>query len=70
MGSFYHHNNRDGILKLIEYECSLPEKFNARKLKGFCLYHQKDFEKRFSQKQQAELLDCHSRNIIVESDYK
>ena len=69
MGSFYHHNNRDGNLKLIEYECSLPEKFNARKLKGFCLYHQKDFEKRFSQKQQAELLDCHSRNIIVENDY-
>ena len=68
-GSFYHHNNRDGNLKLIEYECSLPEKFNARKLKGFCLYHQKDFEKRFSQKQQAELLDCHSRNIIVENDY-
>jgi len=69
MGSFYHHNNRDGNLKLIEYECSLPEKFNARKLKGFCLYHQKDFEKRFSQKQQAELLDCHSRTIIVENDY-
>jgi hypothetical protein len=69
MGSFYHHNNRDGNLKLIEYECSLPEKFNARKLKGFCLYHQKDFEKRFSQKQQAELLDCHSRNIIVKNDY-
>ena len=69
MGSFYHHNNRDGNLKLVEYECSLPEKFNARKLKGFCLYHQKDFEKRFSQKQQAELLDCHSRNIIVKNDY-
>ena len=69
MGSFYHHNNRDGNLKLVEYECSLPEKFDAKKLKGFCLYHQKDFEKRFSQKQQAELLDCHSRNIIVENDY-
>jgi hypothetical protein len=67
MGSFYHHNNRDGNLKLIEYECSLPEKFNARKLKGFCLYHQKDFEKRLSQEQQAELLDCHSQNIILEN---
>jgi hypothetical protein len=68
MGSFYHYNNRVGNLKLIEYECSLPERFNARKLKGFCLYHQKDFEKRFSQGQQAELLDCHSRNIIVENN--
>jgi hypothetical protein len=69
MGSFYHHHNRDGNLKLIEYECSLPEKFNTRKLKGFCLYHQKDFERRFSQEQQAGLLDCHSRNIILENDY-
>jgi hypothetical protein len=69
MGSFYHYNDRDGSLKLIEYECSLPERFNARKLKGFCLYHQKDFEKRFSQEQQAELLDCHSRNITVKNIY-
>ncbi len=68
MGSFYHHNNRDGNLKLIEYECSLPEKFNARKLKGFCLYHQKDFEKRFSQKQQASLNSCHSQNIQLPSN--
>jgi hypothetical protein len=69
MGSFYHHNNRDGNLKLIEYECSLPQQFVEKKLKGFCLYHQKDFERRFSQAQQAELLDCHSRNLIVENDY-
>jgi hypothetical protein len=69
IGSFYHHNNLDDNLKLIEYECSLPKKFDAMNLKGFCLYHQKDFEMRFSQKQQAELLGCHTRNIIVENDY-
>jgi hypothetical protein len=69
IGSFYHHNNPDDNLKLIEYECSLPKKFDAGNLKGFCLYHQKDFEMRFSQEQQAELLDCHSRNIIVEDDH-
>lgn len=68
MGSFYHHNNREGSLKLIEYECSLPREFDEKNLKGFCLYHQKDFEKRFSQEQQAELLDCHSPNIILEKD--
>ena len=51
MDSFYHHNNPDGNLKLIEYEYSLPEK------------------KRFGQEQQAELFDCHSRNITVENDY-
>ena len=70
MGSFYHHNNREGNLKLIEYECSLPQEFDEKNLKGFCLYHQKDFEKRFSQEQQTELLDCHSRNIILEKDHK
>jgi hypothetical protein len=69
MGSFYHHNNPDDNLNLIEYERSLPEKFDAKHLKGFCLYHRKDFEKRLSQDQQAELLDCHSRNIKVENDY-
>jgi MEDS: MEthanogen/methylotroph, DcmR Sensory domain len=69
MGSFHHHNNPDGNLKLIEYECSLPKKFDAMNLKGFCLYHQKDFEKRFSQEEQIELLRCHSSNIIVENDY-
>ena len=69
IASFYHHNNPDNNLKLIEYECSLPKKFDARNLKGFCLYHQKDFEIRFSQKQQAELLDCHNRKIIVKNDY-
>ena len=67
MGSFYHHNNPDGNPKLVEYEQSLPEKFDAKNLKGFCLYHRKDFEKRLSQEQQAELLDCHSQNIILEN---
>jgi hypothetical protein len=69
MGSFYHHNNPDDNLNLVKYERSLPEKFDEKHLKGFCLYHQKDFEKRLSQEQQAELLDCHSRNIKVENNY-
>ena len=67
IGSFHHYNNRHGNLKLIEYECSLPKKFE-KNLKGFCLYHQKDFQNKFSQEQQAELLNCHSRDIMVEND--
>ena len=67
MGSFYHHNNPDGNPTLVKYEQSLPEKFGAKNLKGFCLYHRKDFEKRLSQDQQAELLDCHSQNIMLEN---
>jgi hypothetical protein len=49
MGSFHHHNNHKGNLKLIEYERSLPQEFDEKNLKDFCLYHQKGFEKRFSQ---------------------
>lgn len=62
LGSFYHYQNL-GNQKLIKYEKSLPKKYTGMNLKGFCLYHQMDFERQFSQKQQAELLDCHSQNI-------
>jgi hypothetical protein len=66
LGSFYHFHNY-GNQELIEYERSLPKKFDGKNLKGFCLYHQKDFERQFSQEQQASLLDNHSRNIILEN---
>jgi hypothetical protein len=67
MGSFYHnHSNNHRIQKLLVYEKSLPIKYDdGAKLKGFCLYHQQDFETRFKQEQQAKLLDCHSRNIMM-----
>jgi hypothetical protein len=52
--------------KLIEYEGSLPKKYDGMNLKGFCLYHQKDFERQFSQEQQTLLLSSHSENIILE----
>jgi hypothetical protein len=65
MGSYYHHYSENGNQKLVEYERSLPKKFDGS-LKGFCLYHQKDFERRFSQEHQASLLECHSTNIMLE----
>ena len=64
LGSFYHHH-KHGNQKLIEYEKSLPKKYDNMNLKGFCLYHQKDFDSQFRLEQQAELLDCHSRNITL-----
>jgi hypothetical protein len=66
LGSFYHYNSH-GNQKLIEYERSLPKKYDGMKLKGFCLYHQKDYERQFNQEQQALLIDCHSQNIISET---
>jgi hypothetical protein len=69
LGSFYHyyHDTNDGNNKLIEYESSLSKRFDGRALKSFCLYHQKDFESRFSQKQQALLQNCHSLNMELVS---
>ena len=64
MGSFYL-NNHNGTQELIRYEMSLPEKYYGKNLKGYCLYHQKDFERRFGREEQAQLLDCHSRNIML-----
>ena len=64
MGSFYL-NNHNGIQELMRYEMSLPEKYYGKNLKGYCLYHQKDFERRFGREEQAQLLDCHSRNIML-----
>jgi hypothetical protein len=65
LGSF-HHFFYNGSQKLIEYERSLPKKYDGMNLKGFCLYHQDDFERKFSQEQQSELLDCHGRNIKLQ----
>jgi hypothetical protein len=63
LGSFHHLEY--GTRKLVAYEQSLPITYEGRNLKGFCLYHQKDFERRFSEEQQASLLDCHGQNIIL-----
>ena len=64
MGSFYL-NNHNSSKELMRYEMSLPEKYYGKNLKGYCLYHQKDFERRFGREEQAQLLDCHSRNIML-----
>jgi hypothetical protein len=63
LASFYFYN---GIDKLIEYEMSLPTKYDDEmKLKGFCLYHQEDFDKRLSKEQRQKLLEHHGKNLIV-----
>jgi hypothetical protein len=42
---------------LVDYELSLPAKYNVQ-MKGFCLYHQKDFDK-LSDEQQQKLIGHH-----------
>jgi hypothetical protein len=44
----------------------LPTKYDVQ-MKGFCLYHQKDFNK-FSEEQQQKLIEHHGKALrIVES---
>jgi hypothetical protein len=52
---------------LVNYELSLPTKFNDVPMKGFCLYHQKDFDQ-FSNEQKQKLIEHHGKALkILES---
>jgi hypothetical protein len=63
LASFYHFNRID---KLIEYEMSLPTKYDDNmKLKGFCFYHQEDFDRRLTEQQKQILLEHHGKNLMV-----
>jgi MEDS: MEthanogen/methylotroph, DcmR Sensory domain len=63
LASFYHFNRID---KLIEYEMSLPSKYDDKmKLKGFCFYHQEDFDQRLSKEAKQNLLEHHDKALIV-----
>jgi hypothetical protein len=51
---------------LMDYESSLPRKFDVP-MKGFCIYHKKDFD-RLSDEQKQKLLEHHGKTIeIVEA---
>src|ERR671910_911538 len=63
LASFYHFNRID---KLIEYETSLPTKYDDKiKLKGFCFYHQEDFDRRLSKEEKQKLLEHHDKALLV-----
>jgi hypothetical protein len=63
LASFYYNDQSD---KLIEYEMSLPTKYDDKtKLKGFCFYHQEDFNRRLTEQQKQMLLEHHGKNLMV-----
>ena len=63
LASFYYY---DQIDKLIEHEMSLPIKYDDdMKLKGFCFYHQKDFDRRLTKQQKQKLLEHHGKSLMV-----
>jgi MEDS: MEthanogen/methylotroph, DcmR Sensory domain len=48
---------------LVDYELSLPTKYDVQ-MKGFCLYHQKDFDK-FSDEQKQKLIEHHGTALKI-----
>jgi hypothetical protein len=52
------------IEELIQYELSLPQKYEDT-MKGICCYHLKDFEK-LAETQQQTLFDHHFKSILIE----
>jgi hypothetical protein len=65
LGSFYHYHHSKTADKLVEYELSLPSKFDGMKLKAFCIYHKDDLDKRFTEEQKQKLLDHHSKALMI-----
>ena len=65
MGTYNHKSKHE---ELVDYELSLPTKYgDGIALKGFCLYHKKDFET-FSEKQKQKLVEHHGKALkLVES---
>ena len=60
MGAYHHKSKHE---ELVDYELSLPTKYgDGIALKGFCLYHKKDFET-FSEKQKQKLIE-HLRKAL------
>ena len=47
----------------VDYELSLPTKYDVQ-MKGFCLYHQKDFDK-FSDEQKQKLIEHHGKALKI-----
>jgi hypothetical protein len=64
-GFIYNNNKKDKFEDLLELEKSIPYFFESIKIRQICLYNQNDFFHRFTKQQKKEILDLHSRSIIM-----
>jgi hypothetical protein len=60
LGAYSH---RSKHYDLVNYELSLPTKYDVQ-MKGFCLYHQKDFDK-FLEEQKQKLIEHHDKALEI-----
>jgi len=63
MGAYPH---KSKYKELVDYELSLPTKYDVQ-MKGFCLYHQKDFD-RLSEQQKQKLVEHHGKALKILSN--
>jgi MEDS: MEthanogen/methylotroph, DcmR Sensory domain len=62
MGAYHHKSKHE---ELVDYELSLPTKYeDGIALKGFCLYHQNDFDM-LSDEQKQKLLEHHGKALRI-----
>jgi hypothetical protein len=62
MGAYAH---KSKYKELVDYELSLPTKYNDDvPMKGFCLYHKEDFD-RFSDEQKQKLIEHHGKALKI-----
>jgi hypothetical protein len=59
MGSFFYYEKKDD---LIGWEMKLPSKYEDN-LKGFCLYHKQDYDRRLSENDRQILLKHHGKTM-------
>ena len=62
MGSFFYYDKKDDLL---QYEMSLPSRYERMNLKGFCAYNLRDFNVRFSDKERQDLIQHHGRTLML-----
>ena len=61
-GSFFYYDNKDDLM---QYEIALPLNFKNMNLKGFCVYHKLDFDRRLTDKERQILIEEHRRTLIL-----
>ena len=64
LGNLGAYRHKSKFNNLMDYELSLPSKYDVD-MKGFCLYHQKDFDK-FSDEQKQKLIEHHGNTLEIE----
>ena len=62
MGSFFYYDKKDDLL---QYEIALPLKYKNMNLKGFCIYHKLDFDRRLTDKERQILMEEHGKTLIL-----